>query len=104
MILLQSASNPSTIVNFLFIGGMVVVFYFFMIRPQQQRQKEQKNFTDTLEQGDLVVTTGGIHGKVLSKEGNTVTIEIDRGVKMKCEKSAISYELSKALKEKETKA
>ncbi len=97
MILLQSAGLSPNIINLLFIGGMVVVFYFFMIRPQQQRQKEQKNFSDSLNQGDLVVTTGGIHGKVLSKEGNTVTIEIDKGVKMKCEKSAISYELSKAV-------
>lgn len=96
MILLQSSGISPNIINLLFIGGMVVVFYFFMIRPQQQRQKEQKNFSDSLNQGDLVVTTGGIHGKVLSKEGNTVTIEIDKGVKMKCEKSAISYELSKA--------
>ena len=96
MILLQSAGLSPNIINLLFIGGMVVVFYFFMIRPQQQRQKEQKNFSESLNQGDLVVTTGGIHGKVLSKEGNTVTIEIDKGVKMKCEKSAISYELSKA--------
>ncbi len=97
MILLQSAGLSPNIINLLFIGGMVVVFYFFMIRPQQQRQKEQKNFSESLNQGDLVVTTGGIHGKVLSKEGNTVTIEIDKGVKMKCEKSAISYELSKAV-------
>ena len=95
MILLQSAGLSPNVINMIFIGGMVVVFYFFMIRPQQQRQKEQKNFADNLAQGLSVVTTGGIHGKVISTEGNIVTIEIDKGVKMRCEKSAISYELSK---------
>jgi preprotein translocase subunit YajC len=96
MLLLQSSALSPNIINLLFIGGMVVVFYFFMIRPQQQRQKDQKNFADGLSQGDAVVTTGGIHGKVVNTENNLITIEIDRGVKMKCEKSAISYELSKA--------
>lgn len=96
MLLLQNAPMSSNTVTFIFMGGMLVVFYFFMIRPQQQRQKEQKTFADNLNQGDAVVTTGGIHGKVITSDANTVTIEIDRGVKMRCEKAAISYELSKA--------
>jgi preprotein translocase subunit YajC len=102
MILLQASGINPQIVNLLFIGGMVVVFYFFMIRPQQKKQKDQKAFADNLQQGDVVVTTGGIHGKIVATENQAVIIEIDRGVKMKVEKMAISYELSKAIQDKDT--
>jgi preprotein translocase subunit YajC len=102
MVLLQASGISPQIMNLVFIGGMIVVFYFFMIRPQQKKQKDQKLFGDNLQQGDLVITIGGIHGKVVAVEGSAVMMEVDRGVKMKVEKTAISYELSKDLNKKAT--
>ncbi len=100
MVLLQTSGINPQIINLLFIGGMVIVFYFFMIRPQQKKQKDQKAFADNLQQGDTVITIGGIHGKIVATEGTTVVLEVDRGVKMKIEKSAISYDLSKEVQKK----
>ncbi len=74
--------------------GIFVVFYFFMIRPQQKKQKDQKGFIENLKKGDDVVTIGGLHGKVYSVEGTTVTLEVDRGLKLTFEKTAISREAS----------
>jgi preprotein translocase subunit YajC len=42
-----------------------------------------------------VVTLGGLHGKIATIEENTVTLEVDRGARIKMEKSAISFESSK---------
>lgn len=72
--------------------GVLGVMYFFMIRPQQQKQKDQKNFVSNLKKGDNVVTIGGLHGKIVAVEGTTVVVEVDRGVKLTFEKSAISRE------------
>lgn len=69
--------------------------YFFMIRPQQKKQKDTKKFIDEIKKGDDVVTIGGLHGKVYSVDGDTVQIELDRGLKVKIEKSAISLDFSK---------
>ena len=41
-----------------------VIFYFLLIRPQQKKQKELKAMLDNLAYGDMVMTTGGIHGKI----------------------------------------
>lgn len=79
----------------LLFGGIALVFYFFMIRPQQKKSKDQKTFLESIKKGDQVVTIGGLHGRVFSIEDDTVTIEIDKGIKMKYEKSAISLEASK---------
>lgn len=71
--------------------------YFFMIRPQQKKVKAQKKFIEELKKGDLIVTTGGIHGKVVSlDEGSTVLIDSE-GTRLKIEKSAISSDLSAPL-------
>lgn len=68
---------------------IVVVFYFFMIRPQMKRQKELKNFRDSLQKGDKVITIGGIYGKVVEMQENAAIVEIDNNVKIKVDKSAL---------------
>lgn len=80
----------------IFMGLIMIVFYFFMIRPQQKKMKTQKKFVEELKSGDLIVTTGGIHGKVESIEGSTVIIS-SAGTRLKIEKSAISSDLSAPL-------
>ena len=77
------------------IGGFIIIFYFFMLRPQQKKQKDQKKFISDIKKGDMVVTMGGIHGKIAAVENDSVLLEIDRGTKIKIEKSSISLEASK---------
>lgn len=77
------------------IGGFIIIFYFFMLRPQQKKQKDQKKFTEDIKKGDMVVTMGGIHGKVAAVDDGSVLLEVDRGTKIKIEKTSISLEASK---------
>lgn len=77
---------------------MFVVIYLFMIRPQMKRAKNEKAFQASIAKGNKVITTSGIHGKILDivDSDNTVIIETGAG-KMKFERSSISMELSKKL-------
>ena len=95
IVLLQLPGGGAGTMNLVFIGGILLVFYFFMIRPQQKKQKDQKKFIGDISKGDLVVTLGGIHGKISAIDENTITLEVDRGAKIKMEKSSISLEASK---------
>lgn len=63
---------------------MLVIFYFFMIRPQAKKQKELKKFREGLKPGDKVITTGGIHGKILELTDTTVLINSE-GSKIRVE-------------------
>jgi preprotein translocase subunit YajC len=78
--------------------AMIGVLYFFMIRPQMNRQKKEKTFQAEIKKGTKVITTSGIHGKIvdLHAADNTITVETGAG-KMKFERSSISMELSKKL-------
>ena len=69
---------------------ILVVFYFFMIRPQMKKQKELKKFRESIKVGDKVVTIGGIHGKIVEMQETTCTIEVEGGVKLRIEKSAVA--------------
>lgn len=95
LLVLNSAMDPS--VNLIFFVGMIVVMYFFMLRPQMKRAKEQKEFSKSTNVGDVIVTTAGIHGKIVKEfEDGTIGVEIDRNTIVKMEKSSISMEMTMA--------
>ncbi|WP_194774202.1 preprotein translocase subunit YajC [Pararhodonellum marinum] len=96
VILAQAGVDGSGIMGQVFLfGSIILIMYFFMIRPQQKKQKDAKNFVEAIKKGDNVVTIGGLHGKVQSLEGDTVILELDRGLKVKVEKSALSLDFTK---------
>ena len=66
-----------------------VVFYFFMIRPQTKRQKEIKAQREAMKQGDRVVTSGGIYGKIRDIKETTVTVEIADNVRITVDKNSV---------------
>ena len=68
---------------------IIVVFYLFMIRPQVKRQKELRKYRENLQQGDKIITTGGIHGKIVSVKDQEVVIEVEDQSRIKIDKNAI---------------
>lgn len=80
----------SMISTLLMFGVIIAIFYFMIIRPQSKRQKERQKMLEAMKKGDKVVTSGGIHGKIVAMEDKTVLLEIADNVKVKVEKSAIS--------------
>ncbi|MEP1035644.1 preprotein translocase subunit YajC [Ekhidna sp.] len=95
-VLLQ-AGGGSDFTSFLPIIGMIAIFYFFFIRPQQRKQKETKKYLLEIKKGEMVVTVGGIHGKIVEVSDTTVLVDVDRGTKLLVEKASISLEASKRL-------
>ncbi len=88
--------NPA-MQQMIMFGLIIVVFYFFMIRPQMKKAKDQKKYIDELKRGDKVVTTAGIHGRIVDIAETTFLIEVEGGSKIRFDKSAISLDASKAL-------
>ena len=89
---LQSAASGGiySLMPFIMILGVMYLFFF---RPQMKRQKEEKIFRTEVKKGSRVVTTSGIHGKILEVAENYIILESENS-RLKLEKSAISKELS----------
>ncbi|MFC2061908.1 preprotein translocase subunit YajC [Elusimicrobiota bacterium] len=66
------------------------VFYFLLIRPQKKQVQQQKEMVNSLNKGDRVVTSGGIHGKITALKGKQIELEISPGTKIILNKQAIS--------------
>jgi preprotein translocase subunit YajC len=75
---------------------MAVIFYFLLIRPQQQRAKEQRNLVQAARRGDVVVTSGGLIGKITkATDENEVEVEIAPNVRVRLVRSGIADVRSK---------
>jgi preprotein translocase subunit YajC len=74
---------------------MLVVFYFLLIRPQQKKQKEHRVMLENLQRGDVVVTTGGLQGKITGLTDTVITLEIAEKLRVKVQRGYVAGVLSK---------
>jgi len=86
---MPQTEGQSPVPSFVFLLLIILVFYLFMIRPQMKKQKDLKNYRSGLKQGDKIVTTGGIYGKITDIKDTTVTVEIADNVRVRIDKSAV---------------
>jgi len=92
VVLLQTSPGGGTF-QFILLGGMILVFWLFMIRPQAKKAKLAKQFQESMQKGDKIVTIAGIHGVVNKvNEDGTIMVETSPGSYLKIEKSAVSIE------------
>ena len=94
MVILQSTNMLGTLVPMVLI---MIVFYFFMIRPQVKKAKDHKKLIEDLKKGDKIVTTAGIHGRIVDLNDTTFLIEVEGGTKIRFDKTAVSLDATKAV-------
>jgi preprotein translocase subunit YajC len=82
-------AQGSFMTTILFFGGMIAIMYFLMIRPQQKQVKDHKTLLASIKKGDVVVTQGGIYGKIAVLTERDVKLEVSQGVKIRVLKSSI---------------
>ncbi len=100
VLLFSAQGSQDPLMSFLPLVLILVVFYFFMIRPQMKRQKELRIFRDSLKNGDKIVTTGGIYGKIAETSDTTVIIEVEGKMRLKVDKSAVVRDMTDAIQAK----
>ncbi|MCX8116345.1 MAG: preprotein translocase subunit YajC [Desulfobacterota bacterium] len=76
--------------NFIPIILIFVIFYFLLIRPQQKRAKEHRNLLANLKEGDQVLTSGGIYGRITGIKDDKITVEISDRVRVKVNRGHIA--------------
>ena len=81
---------------FIMMAVLFAIFYFLIIRPQQKKQKELKEMLASLNYGDLVLTSGGLQGKITGITDAVVTLEVADKVRVKVSRSFIVSILQKA--------
>ena len=89
LLLQQQPANP--IALFAPYVLIAVVFYFLLFMPMQRQKKKQAQMMAALKSGDVVNTTGGIVGTVVSTGDDTLVLRVKPdNVKIEVLRSAIS--------------
>lgn len=90
-ILLQSApSNP--LLQFGPILLIFVIFYFLLFMPMQRQKKQQAKMLAELKSGDVVITTGGVMGTIVSiNDDDSIIVRVKPdGVKLQMARGAVA--------------
>ena len=66
------------------------IFYFLLIRPQQRKAKQHKQVLESLQRGDRVVSSGGLHGVITGLTEDTVTMEISPKVRVRVSRGSVA--------------
>jgi preprotein translocase subunit YajC len=91
LLLLQSpSSNP--IVGFLPLLVIVAIFYLLVFMPMQKQKKQQAQMLKELQNGNVVLTTGGIVGTIVSvNNDDTLILRVKPdNIKLQVARSAVS--------------
>jgi preprotein translocase subunit YajC len=78
LFLLQAAPSPtgSFLSGMLPIVLMVAIFYFLVFMPMRRQQRNQKEMLKTLQNGQTVLTSGGIIGTIVTVSDDTLILRV----------------------------
>ena len=82
------SQNP--IMAFMPLIILFAIFYFLLMRPQQKKAKEHREMLESLRKGDVVITSGGLYGRIVDINGDELSLEIANKVIVKVNRNFIS--------------
>ena len=69
---------------------MLGAFYALLIRPQRRNMAAHQALMASLEEGDDVMTMGGIYGRIQRLDEQIIELEVSPGTSFRVARSAIS--------------
>jgi preprotein translocase subunit YajC len=87
--IVAAEQSNAAVMQFLFLGLIVVAFYFFLIRPQRNRQRRQQQLQNSVRPGARIMTTNGMYASVVAVDDDSIVLEIAPGVEARFVKQAI---------------
>lgn len=99
LLLQQTSSNP--IMGFLPLILIVGVFYFLVFMPMQKQRKQQQQMLKSLETGNVVITSGGIVGTIvtINTDDDTLVLRVKPdNVKLQVNRSSVTSLVTEAKK------
>jgi preprotein translocase subunit YajC len=70
---------------------MIAIFYFLVFMPMRRQQSKQKEMIKTLQNGQTVLTSGGIIGTIVAVNDDTLILRIKPdNLKIQVARSAVT--------------
>ena len=74
------------------IALVIAIMYFLLFRPMQRQRKEQQKMLSGLQNGDTIVTSGGVIGTIVAiEDDDTVVIRVKpNDIKLQVTRGSVS--------------
>jgi len=91
-LILQSSTPGSSLLGFLPILLIFGIFYFLLFLPMQRQKKNTQKMLSSLQNGNTVLTSGGIVGTIVSiGDDDTLVLRVKPdNIKLQVARSAVS--------------
>ena len=94
---LQTATQPNSLLGFLPILLIFGIFYFLLFLPMQRQKKQTAQMLAELQNGDNVVTTGGVVGTIVAIDTDTLVLRVKPdNLKIQFARSAVTSKVPPA--------
>jgi preprotein translocase subunit YajC len=91
LILMQAATASNPLLSFLPLVLIIAIFYFLVFMPMQRQKKQQQQMLRDLQNGDVVITSGGIVGTIVSITDDKLVLRVKPGdTKLEFLRSAVA--------------
>lgn len=91
LILLQTPAASNPIIGFLPLILIIGIFYLLVFMPMQRQKKQQQVMLKNLQNGQTVVTTGGIVGTIVTINDDTLIIRVKPdNIKLQVNRGSVS--------------
>jgi preprotein translocase subunit YajC len=90
-------SQPNALLGLLPMVLIFAIFYFLLFLPMQRQKKQQRQMLETLQSGNVVQTSGGIIGTIVSRndENDTLVLRVKPdNIKIEIVRSAVASLIS----------
>ncbi len=78
------------VLGLLWIVLMLGAFYALLLRPQRRNMAAHQALMVSLQEGDEVMTMGGIYGRIQTLDDQIIQLEVSPGTSFRVARSAIS--------------
>ena len=79
ILLLQGTGGGNPLLGFLPLLLIIGIFYFLVFMPMQRQKRQQQQMLKELQNGDVVITTGGIVGTIVSISDDKMVLRVKPG-------------------------
>lgn len=73
----------------LFMVAMLVMFWLLIIRPAKKKQDHHDSLIKSVENGDKIVTVGGIYGTITKVRDKTIDLKVSEGAIITMDRRAV---------------
>lgn len=82
--------------GFIILPLLFGAMWWFTIRPQQQRLRAQRQLIAVINVGDVVLTAGGLVGRIISMDDEEIMLDAGRGtsVEVRVVRAAVTRRIS----------